>query len=96
MTNSGSSPEDELTRLAIRVISAAQGALETVLAPGGVVETIGATLAGVLDEVSNPRPEVLEQLGAAVTALGRAWQALVFPPSADDTEQPAPPPISED
>jgi hypothetical protein len=96
MTDSGSSPEDELTRLAIRVISVAQGALETVLAPGGVVETIGATLAGVLDEVSNPRPEVMEQLGAAVTALGRAWQALVSPTPAEDTDPPAPPSLSED
>ena len=67
---------DQLLHLVLRVVSGAQGALETALAPGGVLETVALQVGGTIDEVLSVNPGVRDKLVEAANALGRAWGAL--------------------
>ena len=82
----GENGAEQLLRLALKVISGAQGALESVLAPGGIVETVAIQVAGIIDDVAASRPEVRDNLVAAAEAFGRAATALLHP---DQTTAPS-------
>lgn len=81
------SETDQLIRLALRLASGAQGAIEQLLAPGGVVESVALGVAGFVDELARANPEVADQVRDAAASLGRAWAALIG--SLDQTTAPS-------